>query len=230
MRNSPKDFSTKRSNNHGMAEASRASLCSDSRGRASGNPVSSTESSAVGRGTREGSTRPGVSVDADRALPTNSESTKSEILELFSTLSSEEASDLLPELVVLAKAKSPKVKDRKLVEHRWYSVVSEGLLSQGVASPPLVVVGKSAFASSYRKGVAVCEDYISGMGAEGRVDREKARRLLFRTLLTWMRNCQVPVSFKATAQNLANAPTAMEWAFPRYRVSGLLSVLLRQSL
>lgn len=96
----------------------------------------------------------------------------------------------------------------------------------GIVVPPSAVLFKLGFVASFRKGIVAAEDYVIAMHPRSRVDYVKARLLISANLLEWMRSCKVPISFKAWAQNLSNAPTAMESAYPGWRASGLLGRVL----
>lgn len=123
-------------------------------------------------------------------------------------------------------AKTPKARDRRKLEQDWHLAAETTLQPMGIAIPPMVALAKLSFVASYRKGIVAAEDYADAMKPGGRADRVRARLLIAANLLEWMRKCRVPVSFKSFAQNLQNAPTAMEAAYPGWRQSGLLCRVL----
>ena len=129
-------------------------------------------------------------------------------------------------LGVLLDHKSPKGLDKKLLEMDWHWVCERSLMPMGVVVPPMSALARLPFVASFRRGVQASEDYVVSMSPTTRTDWIRGRILVCDNLLEWMRGCNVPISFKALAQNLQNSPTAMEKAFPGYRQSGLLGHVL----
>lgn len=129
-------------------------------------------------------------------------------------------------LGLLLGTKTAKGREKKLLEHDWHGVAVQVLRPMGVAVPPLSVVGKLPFVGSFRRGILLAEDYVVSMKPTTRPDWIRGRLLVAANLLEWMRGYQVPVSFKAFAQQLQNAPTAMEKAYPGWRQSGMLGSVL----
>lgn len=129
---------------------------------------------------------------------------------------------------ILLAAKTPKARDRKLLECDWHRVAEVLLTPMGVPVLPFIALSKQSFVGSFRRGVIVCEDYVVAMKPKNRAQVMRARLKIAEVLLEWLRSCGVPVSMKAFCQNLMNAATAMERSFPDYRNSGLLHVIIGQ--
>jgi len=128
----------------------------------------------------------------------------------------------------LLRARTPKARQRAASESDWLMIADNLLAPLGVTVPPQAAVSKAKWAAAYRVGIRSAEAYVDCMQPDGPAHRIRGRIIVGRTLLDWMRGCNVPVSFKSFAMNLQNAPTAMEKGFPGWRSAGMLGALVRQ--
>lgn len=129
-------------------------------------------------------------------------------------------------LAILLDSKTPKIRARRLLEQDWHAAAEVIMRPLGIAMPPAHALAKQGYVAAFRRGTLVAEDYVTAMRPQSRVQYVRARLVIATNLLDWMRGCGVPVSFKAWAQNLPNATTAMEKAYPGWRASGLLGRVL----
>jgi len=121
----------------------------------------------------------------------------------------------------------PRAKKSLTSEPLWYHQVSTLLSWSGVPCLPFSALRTTnAVATIWRSGCLACQSYLDQLGVGTPADASRGRELLLKCVFSWMQKCNIPITFKTFAQQMANVSTAMESSFPGYRASGLLRVLL----
>lgn len=95
--------------------------------------------------------------------------------------------------------------------------------------PPLGVLRKGPLGRSFREGSQTIAAYILDVwGKQRELKKRKLTDLLLGILLDWILSGPAPVSLKALVENLHQVPALMDEAFPGYKASGLLPLVLER--
>lgn len=113
-----------------------------------------------------------------------------------------------------------------------YDVVRQTLTARGVPVMPMASFRRTKYWASFRDGANTLADYVrTHVRPRNRVETRKAMTVLLKMLFRDFakprpRKGSIPVSLGSVAYGLKRIPQVVDVAFPLYRESGLLRVLV----
>jgi len=146
-----------------------------------------------------------------------------------------------PDLTRMSRADLLKL--RELVDHRLedyrkpddlvvvYRWMEEALKRRGITSPPYSLLKKQSWFSTFKAGAEHLDAFINQyFQVQRRAERYKLYLRVGDLLITDMVERGVPVSPRALATSLTRTSQVIDLAFPGYRESGLLNVIIKGQL